>query len=210
MQPLVTFLHDDLRWSRRKAVLVTSAVIFLAAHVPILGLQSGALDAIDFWVGTFGVTLFALVETILFVWLFRPEHAWEEIHRGAQVWISLVFLWVLTYVTPLYFCTYRYCSRCRPYNTALTCCRWRACHLAMCPGDGGPGSFCSSFLASSASPCIKLLSQKRRQAEINDTFGLAVPHDLMGSPDFCHGLVLRQNLANTVPVRGEPPAGRSR
>jgi NSS family neurotransmitter:Na+ symporter len=102
MQPLVTFLQDDLRWSHRKAVLVTSTVIFLAAHVPILGLQSGALDEIDFWAGTFGITLFALVETILFVWLFRPEHAWAEIHRGAQVRIPRFFLWVLTYITPLY------------------------------------------------------------------------------------------------------------
>jgi hypothetical protein len=83
-------------------VLVTSAVIFLAAHVPILGLQSGTLDEIDFWAGTFGVTLFAFVETILFVWLFRPGRAWEEIHRGTQVRIPRFFLWVLTYVTPLY------------------------------------------------------------------------------------------------------------
>jgi SNF family Na+-dependent transporter len=38
----------------------------------------------------------------MFVWLFRPEHAWEEIHRGANVWIPRFFLWVLTYVTPPY------------------------------------------------------------------------------------------------------------
>jgi NSS family neurotransmitter:Na+ symporter len=102
MQPLITFLQDDLRWSHRKAVLVTSTVLFLAAHVPILGLHSGALDEIDFWAGTFGVTLFALVETIIFVWFFKPEQAWQEIHRGAQVRIPRFFLWVLTYVTPLY------------------------------------------------------------------------------------------------------------
>jgi len=102
MQPLITFLQDDLAWSHCKAVLVTSAVIFLAAHVPILGLTSGALDEIDFWAGTFGVTLFALVETILFVCLFRPEQAWEEIHRGAQVRVPQFFRWILTYVTPLY------------------------------------------------------------------------------------------------------------
>jgi SNF family Na+-dependent transporter len=38
----------------------------------------------------------------MFVWLFRPEHAWEEIHSGANVWIPRFFLWVLTYVTPPY------------------------------------------------------------------------------------------------------------
>jgi hypothetical protein len=29
MQPLITFLQDDLRWTHREAVLVTSSVIFL-------------------------------------------------------------------------------------------------------------------------------------------------------------------------------------
>jgi hypothetical protein len=43
----IAFLQDDLSWSHRKAVLVTSTVIFLAAHVSILGLASGALDEID-------------------------------------------------------------------------------------------------------------------------------------------------------------------
>ena len=102
MQPLITFLQDELQWSHRKSVLMTSTLVFVGAHVPILGLESGALDEIDFWAGTFGLTLFALVETSLFVWLFRPERAWQEIHRGAQVQIPRVFLWLLTYVTPLY------------------------------------------------------------------------------------------------------------
>ncbi|MGH8056175.1 MAG: hypothetical protein ACREOH_02895 [Candidatus Entotheonellia bacterium] len=102
MQPLITFLQDDLHWSHRKAVGVTATLVGLGAHVPILGLQSGALDELDFWAGTFGVTLFALVETILFIWLFTPERAWQEIHRGAQARIPRLFLWVLKYVTPLY------------------------------------------------------------------------------------------------------------
>ena len=67
-----------------------------------LGFKSGALDEIDFWPGTFGLTLFALVETVLFAWFFRLESAWQEIHRGAQVQIPRVFRWLLTYVTPLY------------------------------------------------------------------------------------------------------------
>jgi len=102
MQPLITFLEDELTWRHSTAVLATSALVFGAAHVPILGLTSGALDEMDFWVGTFGITLFACAETLIFVWLFKPENAWREIHRGAQVRIPRIFLWVLKYVTPLY------------------------------------------------------------------------------------------------------------
>ncbi|RPJ40714.1 MAG: sodium:calcium symporter, partial [Candidatus Latescibacterota bacterium] len=100
--PLITFLHDELRWSHKKAVLATTLAVFLAAHIPIFGLKGGALDEIDFWAGTFGVALFALVETVLFIWVFKPDNAWREIHRGAQARVPKFFLWVLKYVTPLF------------------------------------------------------------------------------------------------------------
>jgi SNF family Na+-dependent transporter len=102
VHPMITFLQDELKWSRKKAVLITSGTIFLAAHIPILGLRAGALDEIDFWAGTFGVTLFAFIETVIFIWIFKPHNAWKEIHKGAQVRAPGIFLWVLKYVTPLY------------------------------------------------------------------------------------------------------------
>ncbi|MBI1909128.1 MAG: sodium-dependent transporter [Deltaproteobacteria bacterium] len=100
--PLITFLEDELDWDHKKAVLTTSLLVFLAAHIPILGLRHGALDEIDFWAGTFAVSLFALVETILFIWVFRPQRAWAEIHKGAQVTIPKFFLFVLKFITPTY------------------------------------------------------------------------------------------------------------
>jgi NSS family neurotransmitter:Na+ symporter len=102
MQPLIAFLQDELRVSRRRAVGITVATVFLAAQVPIFGLKGGALDEMDFWCGTFGVAFFALIECILFVWLFSPEKAWSEIHQGAQVKLPRLFLFVLKYVTPVY------------------------------------------------------------------------------------------------------------
>jgi NSS family neurotransmitter:Na+ symporter len=100
--PLITFLEDELKWPHKKAVAATCGLVFLAAHVPILGLKAGALDEIDFWAGTFGVSLFAFVEIVIFIWLFSPEKAWDEMHKGAQVHIPRLFFWVLKYVTPLY------------------------------------------------------------------------------------------------------------
>ena len=102
LQPLVTFLKDDLGFSHRRAVAATGALCFVAAHVPILGLKAGALDEMDFWAGTFGVALFAFLETVLFVWVFKPEKAWAEIQEGALIPAPRFFLWVLKYVTPVY------------------------------------------------------------------------------------------------------------
>jgi SNF family Na+-dependent transporter len=102
LQPVVAFFKDELKWSHGKAVAATAGTCFLAAHVPILGLKAGALDEIDFWAGTFGVVLFALIEVILFVWLFKPDRAWNEIQTGAQRRAPKVFFWILKYVTPAY------------------------------------------------------------------------------------------------------------
>ena len=102
LQPVIAFMKDELQWSHKKAVAVTAGTCFAFAHVPILGLKFGALDEIDFWVGTFGVVLFALLEVIIYVWLFSPEKAWAEIESGAQRRPPRFFFWVLKYVTPAY------------------------------------------------------------------------------------------------------------
>ncbi|MBI5623413.1 MAG: sodium-dependent transporter [Elusimicrobia bacterium] len=102
MQPLITFLKDELGYTHRKALTATAALCFVMAHVVIFGLHHGTLDEIDFWCGTFGVALFALAETLIFVWIFGPDNAWAEIEKGAQVPAPRIFYYVMKYVTPLY------------------------------------------------------------------------------------------------------------
>lgn len=102
MQPLITFLKDELGYTHKKALAVTATVTFAIAHITIFGLRAGALDEFDFWAGTFGVALFALAETILFVWVLGPDNAWAEIEKGAQVPAPRFFYYVMKYVTPLY------------------------------------------------------------------------------------------------------------
>lgn len=105
MYPLITFLQDELELPRRRAVGITWVIVFIAAHIPIFGLKGGALDEMDFWCGTFGVALFALIETVVFVWIFSPERAWTEIQKGAHARPPRLFLFILKYVTPLYLAT---------------------------------------------------------------------------------------------------------
>mgnify|MGYP002865898321 CR=1 FL=1 len=65
-------------------------------------LAHGFLDEWDYWAGTFGLVLMAVIETVLFMWIFKPEHAWRSIHQGADIKLPLVFKFIMTYVTPLY------------------------------------------------------------------------------------------------------------
>jgi SNF family Na+-dependent transporter len=102
MQPLITFLKDELCLSHKKAVGLVAMLIFAFAHIAIFGLKAGALDEMDFWGGTIGLPLFALIEMVLFMWVFGSKKAWEEINRGAQKKVPKIFLYVMKYITPTY------------------------------------------------------------------------------------------------------------
>ncbi len=100
-QPAVAFLEDELGWSHQRAVRSVWIFLFLASHIPILGFAGGALDEVDFWAGTIGLALFALVESVIFLWIFGAERAWSEIHVGAEVRLPRPFFYVMKYATPL-------------------------------------------------------------------------------------------------------------
>jgi NSS family neurotransmitter:Na+ symporter len=60
------------------------------------------MDELDFWAGTFGVVLLALIEIVVFFWVFGRDKAWEEITRGAEIKIPRVFKHIMKYVTPVF------------------------------------------------------------------------------------------------------------
>ena len=99
-QPAVTFLQDELGWSRPKATTALFGLVFLAIQLVIFG--PGFLDELDFLSGTAGIVLFATIEVIIFAWIFGMRRGWEEITSGADIKVPRIFYYILKYVTPLY------------------------------------------------------------------------------------------------------------
>ncbi|MDP2690096.1 MAG: sodium-dependent transporter [Deltaproteobacteria bacterium] len=99
-QPVVAFFEDEFGWERKRSVIVLGAIFFVGAHLPIF--VNGSLDEMDFWAGTFGLVILALMEMIIFFWIFGAEKAWEEITRGAHIRIPKVFFYLMKYVTPTF------------------------------------------------------------------------------------------------------------
>lgn len=102
VQPFMAFLQDEFQLSRKVATAITGATLFLLGQPVIFLLKYGFLDEMDFWLGTFGVTLFAVIEVVVFVWLFGPKKAWAEITAGADIKVPRVFYYILKYVTPTF------------------------------------------------------------------------------------------------------------
>ena len=100
--PAVAFLREEFGVSREKVVWTLGGVCFLFGLMHVAWLGRGFLDEWDYWAGTFGLVVFAIIEVIMFLWVFGPEKAWREIHEGADITIPRIFKHVMTWVTPLY------------------------------------------------------------------------------------------------------------
>ena len=99
-QPAIAFLEDELGFSRQKAVITLGVFLFVTAHIPIF--FKGALDELDFWIGTLGLAVFALLEAVLFMWILDSKRAWQELNRYADIKIPGFFYYILKYVSPLF------------------------------------------------------------------------------------------------------------
>ena len=100
-QPVVAFLEDEFGMNRKKAVATLAIGILIAVQFVIFFLKYGFLDEMDYWAGTFGLVVFALIETILFMWVFGADKAWKEMNNGGDIQIPRFFYYVMKYFTPL-------------------------------------------------------------------------------------------------------------
>jgi len=101
-QPVMAYLQDAFNLSRKKSALTFGAMTILLALPCIFFYEAGAFGEFDYWAGTFSLVLFALGESIIFVWVFGIDNAWEEINRGADIKIPLFFKFVIKYITPTF------------------------------------------------------------------------------------------------------------
>lgn len=61
-----------------------------------------ALEAMDFWVGTFCIFLLATVQIICFGWVWGVRKGMAELDQGALMRIPRVFVFIMKYVAPVY------------------------------------------------------------------------------------------------------------
>jgi len=100
--PAMAFLQDQLKMSRKQAAGWVGAALLLCGLPVVFYLKHGFLDEMDFWAGTFGLVLFAMIEVLLFAWIFGMKRGWQEIHEGADIRIPGAFRFIIKYITPVY------------------------------------------------------------------------------------------------------------
>ncbi len=101
-QPLMAFLQEEFKMERKKAAYLIGGLVFFLMQPVIFFLKYGFLDEMDFWIGTFGLVVFAIIEVIIFIWLFGSRNAWKEMMSGADIVIPRFFHFIMKFITPLY------------------------------------------------------------------------------------------------------------
>jgi SNF family Na+-dependent transporter len=100
--PILAFFREEFGIKREKAAWILGGIALAFGLLNIFWFAHGMLDEWDYWAGTFGLVVFATIETILFMWVFKPDNSWKSLHDGADIRIPQIFKFVMTYVTPLY------------------------------------------------------------------------------------------------------------
>jgi NSS family neurotransmitter:Na+ symporter len=102
LTPIVAFFREEFGYKRENVAWTLGAIALFFGLMHVMWLQTGFLDEWDYWAGTFGLVIVAVIEVIIFMWIFTPSKAWESMHMGADIRIPQVFKFIMTFVTPIY------------------------------------------------------------------------------------------------------------
>ncbi len=97
-QPIMAFLEDEFGMSRLRSAMALGVFWLIGVQFAIW--FKGGIDVYDFWSGTFGPPLMALIEVIIIMWIFGADKAWKEMHEGALLRVPRFFYYCAKYVTP--------------------------------------------------------------------------------------------------------------
>jgi SNF family Na+-dependent transporter len=103
LQPVIAFLEEGLGLQRRASVALLGAISAGGSAVVFYFSQGlGALDTVDFWVGTFMIFVLATLQIILFSWVWGADEGIAFANEGSALAIPRVFRFILKFVSPTY------------------------------------------------------------------------------------------------------------
>jgi len=106
LQPVIAFLEEGFALKRHASAALLGLLTALGcSFVFYFSKDLVALDTFDFWVGTVLIFVLAMVQSILYGWVFGIDRGAREAHKGAHLRIPRLVQLMLKYVVPLYLLT---------------------------------------------------------------------------------------------------------
>ncbi|MBW3541564.1 MAG: sodium-dependent transporter [Planctomycetes bacterium] len=103
LQPVIAFFEEGFGLKRHASAAILGLLSALGCGF-VLYHSKGllALDTFDFWVGNVLIFILAMVQAIIYGWIFGIQRGHEEAHKGAHIRIPWFVQLMLKYVVPVY------------------------------------------------------------------------------------------------------------
>ena len=100
--PWMSFLMDEFNWKRETAAWSFGIILLVLGMPTILFFNYGVFDEYDYWSGTVSLVVFAMVEAILFAWVFGMDKGMHEINAGSDIQVPNIYRFIIKYITPTF------------------------------------------------------------------------------------------------------------
>ena len=98
--PVMGFLDDNFGIRQSRGAWIFGGIILLLGLPCVL--SQDAFNEFDYWAGTIALVVFALVEIVLFAWVFGMDKGWAEINAGADIKVPKIFRFIIQFVSPVF------------------------------------------------------------------------------------------------------------
>lgn len=103
LQPVIAFFEEGLGLKRHASVTFLGLITLMGVgFVMWFSKDSLALDTFDFWVGTALIFVLALVQSIIYGWVFGIKRGDVEAHYGAHIRIPYFVQIMLKFIVPVF------------------------------------------------------------------------------------------------------------
>jgi len=99
--PWMGFMRDEFGWSKNKGAWSFGAMILILGLPTVIFFKEGVFDEYDYWAGTVSLVVFAMLETILFSWVFGMDKGWREITSGSDIKVPNIYKFIIKFITPV-------------------------------------------------------------------------------------------------------------
>jgi NSS family neurotransmitter:Na+ symporter len=99
--PWMGFMRDEFKWTQKQGAWSFGAIVLVLGLPTVLFFQQGVFDEYDYWAGTVSLVVFALVESILFAWVFGMDQGWKEINSGGDIKVPSIYRFIIKFITPV-------------------------------------------------------------------------------------------------------------
>ncbi len=103
LQPVIAFFSEAFSWSRKVSSIVLSLIsAFGSLFIMFFSKDLLALDVVDFWIGTLGIYLLAVIQVFIFIIYFGSERGLAYANSTGTIKIPKIFIFTIKYITPTY------------------------------------------------------------------------------------------------------------